>query len=528
MNASSPAADDLAYILAQLVEGDLDEQQTAALVDRLADDEAAQQEYLRFMLCQAMLDRELRRSRSVQQLQELLGGADSPMTELADGRLTRAWYWVVDGVSQPLSLAMLVSSLVITTILLSLALWTIPERQQAVGDGRPVVVAEITTTQYARWDAASEGNAKNLELFAGERLVLGSGLAEVTFADGAVVVLEGPCEFLIESSSAGRLDSGGLRATVPPAATGFAIASPFARIVDLGTEFGVEVHSGGDVDVMVFDGKVDCIPLPEAGRGAARVQLVGGQSARVASNGEQVTVQENGDAEVAAAWKKRTTIQRPVAKSSAGSREALAKLRADPALIALFDFESADPSIGSFRKVRGRWSDSVAADFSLGGDFIAVNVGGERTWPQLSLAAWVRLEPLDQDYRAIFHCDGWDENNPGQVHWMITGDAKMRLALSGQQHVDSQTPLIEQHGRWLHVAAVHDADQRTIRFYVNGALDHELELAAAHPARLGPARIGNWDQGERWLGGRMDELIILGRAMSGDEVQALFAAGNPK
>ncbi len=526
MNAFSPAADDLAYILAQLVEGDLDEQQTTALVERIAADEAAQQEYLRFMLCQAMLDRELRRSRSVQQLRELLGD-DAPEIEPADGRLARAWYWVVDGISQPLSLAMLVSSLVITTILLSLELWTIPEREQVAAGGRPVVVAEITTTQQAMWDVDSEGNSKNLELFSGERLVLNSGLAEVTFADGAVVVLEGPCEFSIESSSAGRLDSGSLRATVPPAASGFAIASPFARIVDLGTEFGVQVHSGGDVDVMVFDGKVDCIPLPEAGSGAARVQLVGGQSARVASNGQQVMVQENGDADVAAAWKKRTTIQRPVAKSSAGSREALAELRADPALIALFDFESADPSTGSFRKARGRWHDSVAAEFFTAGDYIDVSVGEGRAWPQLTLAAWVRMDHFSESLQSLMHTNGWGDESLGSMHWMINDKHSMRFAVVDQTHPDSQISLQPHQGRWLHLAVVYDSEHGTTRFYVNGELDNEVQVAEAAPIRLGPAQVGNWSAGERPLGGRMDELVVLGRAMSDDEIRKMFAAGKP-
>lgn len=524
MNAFSPAADDLAYKLAQLVEGDLDEQQTTALVERIAADEAAQQEYLRFMLCQAMLDRELRRSRSVQQLQELLGD-DAPEIEPADGRLARAWYWVVDGVSQPLSLAMLVSGLVITTILLSLELWTIPQRQPLEIGGRPAVVAEITTTQQVAWAAASEGNFKNLELFAGERLMLEGGLAEVTFANGAVVVLEGPCEFLIESSSAGRLAAGGLRATVPEKASGFAIASPFARIVDLGTEFGMHVHAGGDVDVMVFDGKVDCIPLPEAGHSAARVQLVGGQSARVASHGQQVTLQERGDAEVAADWKKRTTIQRPPTKSPARSREALAALRSDPALIALFDFKTADSSAGSFRKVRGRWPDAVAADFTLPGDFLAVELGEGRVWPQVTLAAWVRMEHFSEALQSLIHTNGWGDESLGSMHWMINDKHSMRFAVFDQIHPDSQLSLQPHQGRWLHLAVVYDSEQGTARFYVNGELDNEVQVAEAAPIRLGPAQIGNWNGGERPLGGRMDELVVLGRAMRDDEIRALYAAG---
>ena len=51
--------------------------------------------------------------------------------------------------------------------------------------------------------------------------------------------------------------------------------------------------------------------------------------------------------------------------------------------------------------------------------------------------------------------------------------------------------------------------------------------ATAHAARLGPARIGNWDRIDRKLSGRVDEMLILGRAMTDAEVGALFEAGNP-
>jgi hypothetical protein len=49
----------------------------------------------------------------------------------------------------------------------------------------------------------------------------------------------------------------------------------------------------------------------------------------------------------------------------------------------------------------------------------------------------------------------------------------------------------------------------------------------AHPARLGPAQIGNWNRNDRRLSGRVDELILLGRAMSEAELRELHAAGSP-
>ncbi len=45
--------------------------------------------------------------------------------------------------------------------------------------------------------------------------------------------------------------------------------------------------------------------------------------------------------------------------------------------------------------------------------------------------------------------------------------------------------------------------------------------------RLGPAQIGNWDQQDRKLSGRIDQLVVLGRAMGDTEIEELHEAGTP-
>jgi hypothetical protein len=74
---------------------------------------------------------------------------------------------------------------------------------------------------------------------------------------------------------------------------------------------------------------------------------------------------------------------------------------------------------------------------------------------------------------------------------------------------------------------VYDSARSTVRFYLNGQFDKETRQQISQPARLGPAQMGNWNQQDRKLSGRIDELVLLGRAMSDDEVRELHAAGNP-
>jgi hypothetical protein len=198
-------------------------------------------------------------------------------------------------------------------------------------------------------------------------------------------------------------------------------------------------------------------------------------------------------------------------------------------LIALLDFESDESLRGVFRQVQGRWPGSHAPEFVNVGDHLKLDVGGERDWPQLTLAAWVRIDRLGAPYQSLLHTDGWSKNNPGQVHWIINRDTTMRLALIGntlapdanerEGHPDSHTPVLPEQGRWVHLATVYD--------YLNGQFDKETRLTISHPARLGPAQIGNWNQQDRKLSGRVDELLLLGRAMSDVEIRALHAAGNP-
>lgn len=192
---------------------------------------------------------------------------------------------------------------------------------------------------------------------------------------------------------------------------------------------------------------------------------------------------------------------------------------------------------GVFRTVQGRWPGSRAPEFVAIGDHLKLNAGSGREWPQLTLAAWVRLDRLGALYQSLLHTDGWSENNPGQVHWMVTQATTMRLALIGNKlppgstevdnYPDSRTPVLPEQGRWVHLATVYDSIKGTVRFYLNGRFDKETVQSIAHPARLGAARIGNWDTEDRKLSGRVDELLLLGRAMSDNEVRELFEAGNP-
>ena len=86
--------------------------------------------------------------------------------------------------------------------------------------------------------------------------MLVAGLAEITFHSGAKLVLTGPTQFSIRSASETNLSVGKLTAKVPHSALGFTVSTPSGNVVDLGTEFGVEVTPDKNLDVQVFVGEV--------------------------------------------------------------------------------------------------------------------------------------------------------------------------------------------------------------------------------------------------------------------------------
>lgn len=365
----------------------------------------------------------------------------------------------------------------------------------------------------------------------GETHELKAGSVELSTRRGARLVIEAPARFRFESAQRLRMMSGRLSADVPPAAKGFTVITPSGDAVDLGTRFGVDVPASGAAEIHVFQGEV----IAKASGNANKQSLRGGDA--VTMNGGASTVRELRSSAFIQADEMNGLSAGLAAGQRARSEAALVALKNDPALVALLDFESGEARPGVFRTVQGRWPGSRAPEFVNVGDHLKLDVGGDRAWPQLTLAAWVRLDRLGAPYQSLLHTDGWSRSNPGQVHWMVTRHTTMRLALfantlapgsdEADGYPDSLTSVLPEQGRWVHLASVYDAEKRTVRFYLNGHFDKETRQAIAHPARLGPAQIGNWDQQDRKLSGRIDELILLGRAMSDAEVRALFEAGNP-
>ncbi|CAN0371588.1 unnamed protein product, partial [Ectocarpus sp. 4 AP-2014] len=116
-----------------------------------------------------------------------------------------------------------------------------------------------------KWAIGSTPYAYGEHLPSGSVLKLAEGLAQLTYECGAKVVLRGPSEFHVMSSTNAMLPVGQITAVVPRRAAGFAVTTPCAEVVDLGTEFAINVDPSGASEVHVFKGEVVSRRLADPG-----------------------------------------------------------------------------------------------------------------------------------------------------------------------------------------------------------------------------------------------------------------------
>jgi ferric-dicitrate binding protein FerR (iron transport regulator) len=161
-----------------------------------------------------------------------------------------------------------------------LGLWGGGEEPPAAAQTK--AVATLVSTQQCRWadhDSSTQlGPGARLQV---GRLRLVEGLAELVFDCGAQVILEGPAEFQLTSERSATAWQGRLVAKVPPAATGFTVATPDARIIDHGTEFALQVEQSEATEVHVIAGRVDVEPAAAVPGGAVARELRTGQAVRL-------------------------------------------------------------------------------------------------------------------------------------------------------------------------------------------------------------------------------------------------------
>lgn len=120
--------------------------------------------------------------------------------------------------------------------------------------------ATLTQTANCVWENPQEQWRSGTRLAPGE-LRLKQGSAKVHFDSGADIILEGPTELRVRSSTSAALLQGKVVFRADETAAPFDLLTPFSTVTDLGTEYGIVVDRDTE-EIHVFDGEVQRMPRP--------------------------------------------------------------------------------------------------------------------------------------------------------------------------------------------------------------------------------------------------------------------------
>lgn len=418
---------------------------------------------------------------------------------------------------------------------------TLSEKPEKVDNG----VALLTQAVDATWRGHDQPRAGSI-LSAG-RLQLTSGLAQLEFYSGAQLILEGPADLELVSTNRAVCHSGRIRAWVPPQARGFTVTAPEFELVDLGTEFGMEVGAASGSKVQVFDGEVELYPVGVSA-GARRL----GEGAGLTWNrGTGATTETTADSRGFPSFADvRSRADEQAKERLAAWHEWNQTLVNDPRIAARYDFENLDGAlldlgptqahgtiIGCERS-NGRWAAKGALEFKRPGDRVRVNVPG--TFETLTFSAWVRPDATPGRIQGLLLTDGYERGFP---HWQISAPGELRFGvrvanpkgpLEGSGYGSPEIFPPRRVGVWTFLATTYDNRAGRVCHYVNGKQVSSTRLWRQQTLEIGKADIGNWalpiandPYPIRNFIGRIDELTIWKVALSEAELFAIYQNTHP-
>jgi len=420
------------------------------------------------------------------------------------------------------------------------------------------VVSRIVDAQFADGITYQEGDSLQPGL-----LKLLSGAVQIDFFSGATMLMNEATDVNLISSWEAECARGKVTMHVPPPAIGFRLILPRMRVVDLGTEFGVEVD-GTESSLHVFDGEVEAhIPGSE-------MQIIReGESLKKATDQAAVSgVAKPTEFPNAVQFDQRRTLFHK--KKSRQWWDSMLAVRSDDRILGCYLFKKweADrwkrlinsftiPKVGyrhgsavGTRWVEGRWPTKDAMEFKSPCDRVRINLGKDK-YDGLTMAAWIRVDGLDRKYNALLMSDGYEDGEP---HWQIDQSGRLMFSVNSirpstsrgremkgpRQNQFFYSPPVfgASDRRWHHVAVTFDATTGEAVQYFDGeevSREGSEHHSDGRKVTFGACEIGNWGlplEGVpfpvRNLNGRVDEFLIYQEPLSSDEIATLHELGVPR
>jgi hypothetical protein len=426
----------------------------------------------------------------------------------------------------------------------------------------PAFVARITSAKDCQWSTAITQPTDMMHLQVGQQLQLEKGIAQITYSNGAVVLLEGPISFTVGSPKSGFLSQGKLTARAETKESRqFTIVTPNSRFVDFGTEFGVMIDDKGRTSVAVFAGKVNAEAKLADGRWTAPVSFSKGEAA--VCEGAQFTPQVAQRSDFPSLHPQTTpmpSIRQQTTPTPLPQYQRWLEANRDlpnrSDLLVYYDFQP-DPNnpnvllnraptgaalngeIQNATWTQGRFAEKSALEFMSADAGVRVNLPGE--YRQLTVIVWVNSKKLSNKYNGILMSDNWAQ--PKKLHFQLQGSGQIIMNVYGQlnkrengqdDYCSTQAVPADCFDNWCMIAGVIDTPDLTT-VYLNGKFLETLKSAQIPAVQIGSAMIGNWNKETsndkdfiRNLSGRIDELMVFQKALTAEEIKQIYEAGKPE
>lgn len=419
------------------------------------------------------------------------------------------------------------------------ALWG-PHAKPVVSPSASSAIAVLTQASEARWRPGSAIPAMGQFIGTGT-LELESGWAMLEFVSGAELMITGPAQVQVCAANEITCESGSLTIQQPTPSAGFVVRTPAGVLQDIYHTVALQVRPE-TTDLLVASGR-GSLRLKDGGSTPCPV----GEILRIVRGGTFSKI--TGKNDVFARQLQHAARQSAVGRALPGHWLAASKRQnMHPDLLLRYTFDDIPPdllrvpnqasrsgpgvdgAIGGGAIRQGRWPFKKALEFQRRFDGVRMTVPG--TYETITMAAWIRIDSLNNTFNAIFMSDGI---RPGGLHWQIRDSGSIGIGvLKGTYPAYESPPVItpERFGKWLHLAVVYDLNRGSTSHYLNGRLVSRHALEEPRLVLIRSAMLGNWDPANdydpamiRNFNGRIDDFSIYQTALSDDEIKELYEQG---
>jgi CSLREA domain-containing protein len=171
--------------------------------------------------------------------------------------------------------------------------------------------------------------------------------------------------------------------------------------------------------------------------------------------------------------------------------------------------------------------------FAFDGSNAVVQVADNAAWNfganDFTIDTWVNFNAISGNDVLVAHDEGTGHGNNKWIFWLNQGQLKVHLngpAFPLGAGVDIGVPWAPAAGLWYHVAVTRSGSSNAYKFYVDGAQIGTDQIdATVIPVAVAPLTIGKAEAIPS-LNGLLDEVEIFNRALTSNEVQAIYGHGS--